>query len=85
MGGSSGLRTSSGGIFRRKNSFLLVIPVVNPVKLLLEVLGADLAPVLSHLLLELLQDGSLRARRGKCLRFHLSCCLPTRGLSTAFL
>ena len=85
MGGISGLRTSSGGILGRRCSFLLVIPVVNPVELLLEVLRADPAPVFFHLLLELLQDGCLRARRGKCFRFRLSCLLPARGLSTASL
>ena len=64
MGSSSGLSTSPGGILGGRSTFLLVIPVVAPVELLLKVLGADPAPVLSHLLLELLQDGCLRARGG---------------------
>lgn len=84
MGGTGGLRTSSGGILGGRSSFLLVIPVVAPVELLLEVLRADPASVLSYLLLELLQDGCLRARRGKSFRFWHGC-LPARGLSTAFL
>jgi len=73
MGGRGSLRTSSGGILGGRSSFLLIIPVVAPVELLLEVLGADPAPVLSYLLLELLEDGCLRARGGKSFRFQHGC------------
>lgn len=69
MGASGGLRhTSPGGTLGGRSSFLLVIPVVNPVELLLEVLRADPAAVLSDLLLELLQDGYLGA--GGCEGFR---------------
>ena len=62
MGASGGLRrTSSGGTLRGRRSFLLVVPIVNPIELLLEVLRADSAAVLSDLLLELFQDGCLGA------------------------
>jgi hypothetical protein len=66
MRGSGGLRsTSSGGTLGGRNSFLLVVPVVNPIELFLEVLRADPAAVLSDLLLELFQDGCLGAGRGE--------------------
>ena len=70
MRGSGSLRcTSSRGTLGGRSSFLLVVPVVNPVQLLLEVLRADPTPVFSHFLLELLQNGSLGAGGGEVLRF----------------
>jgi hypothetical protein len=70
MGASGGLRRASpGGTLRGRSSFLLVVPIVNPIELLLEVLRADSAAVLSDLLLELLQNGSLGAGGGEGFRF----------------
>ena len=74
MRGSRGLRrTSLGGTLGGRSSFLLVVPVVNPVQLLLEVLRADPAAVLSHFLLELLKDGCLGAGGGEGFRFWQDC------------
>ena len=60
MCGAGGLSGRPGGLFRGRNlGLILIIPVMNPVELLLEVLRADLPSVFFDSKLKIFQNSGL--------------------------